>query len=232
MALHDITLNSNVIDLAFNEDCSMIALLHQKGVSVFEWKSVSASGSAPTLTGQFTFKESDLAAYFYQQISFSKAKDFLVVKSNGVTKFIDNLVFNDNTDRMEVNGHSKVASSSLLTLPVFLYENNLLNPLGEGKSVLDNSGVIPDVGYDKLPTAPSWVDIIANVNSKLAFGMSGNGHLYANSRLLVKNCTSLVVTDAHLIFTTTTHLIKFVHITNINNEIGGYQIFRPSRGTY
>lgn len=47
----------------------------------------------------------------------------------------------------------------------------------------------------------------------MAFGLSKSGALYANERVLVRNCTSFVVTPAHIIFTTTQHLLKFVHLT-------------------
>lgn len=48
--------------------------------------------------------------------------------------------------------------------------------------------------------------------------MSRTGSLYANKRLLAKNCTSFDITPAHIIFTTTQHLIKFVHITSVEGD--------------
>jgi len=47
-------------------------------------------------------------------------------------------------------------------------------------------------------------------------GLTRSGVLYANERMLVRNCTSFVVTPAHLIFTTTQHLLKFVHLTSLD----------------
>lgn len=41
--------------------------------------------------------------------------------------------------------------------------------------------------------------------------------LYANGRLLAKNCTSFKVTPAHLVFTTTQHLLKFVHLASVHD---------------
>jgi ABC-type enterochelin transport system ATPase subunit len=55
----------------------------------------------------------------------------------------------------------------------------------------------------------------------VAFGLTKSGVLYANSRILVRNCTSLAVTSAHLIFTTTQHLLKFVHLVGAD---GTYKI--------
>ena len=48
--------------------------------------------------------------------------------------------------------------------------------------------------------------------AKIMFSLSENGSLFAQERRLVKNCTSFLVTPAHLIFTTSQHLLKFVHL--------------------
>lgn len=47
------------------------------------------------------------------------------------------------------------------------------------------------------------------------FGLSENGILFANDRVLARNCTSFLVTTAHLIFTTGQHLLKFVHLVGV-----------------
>lgn len=52
----------------------------------------------------------------------------------------------------------------------------------------------------------------------MAFGLTRSGILYANERVLLRNCTSFVVTPAHLILTTTQHLLKFVHLTRLNGK--------------
>lgn len=44
------------------------------------------------------------------------------------------------------------------------------------------------------------------------FRLTENGHILANGRVLAKGCTSYLVTPSHLIFTTSQHLLKFVHI--------------------
>lgn len=46
--------------------------------------------------------------------------------------------------------------------------------------------------------------------------MTGTGSLYANKQLLAKNCTSFLLTTSHILFTTSQHLLKFVHLENID----------------
>ena len=55
--------------------------------------------------------------------------------------------------------------------------------------------------YDDRPPKPARV-----------FSLSRKGELFANDKLLSKGCTSFVSTNAHLVFTTSLHLLKFVHI--------------------
>ncbi|KAL8824450.1 MAG: hypothetical protein Q9170_008152, partial [Blastenia crenularia] len=44
------------------------------------------------------------------------------------------------------------------------------------------------------------------------FEMTENGSLLAKGKVLARGCTSYLVTPSHLIFTTSQHLLKFVHI--------------------
>ena len=46
------------------------------------------------------------------------------------------------------------------------------------------------------------------------FSLSESGTLFANERRLVRNCTSLLITPVLLIFTTSQHLLKFVHLVD------------------
>ncbi|KAH3917204.1 elongator complex subunit 1 [Parastagonospora nodorum] len=64
----------------------------------------------------------------------------------------------------------------------------------------------------KFPSLVPEVKVVTVEGQTLAFALTKSGVLYANGRALVRNCTSFAVTSAHLIFTTTQHLLKFVHL--------------------
>ena len=49
------------------------------------------------------------------------------------------------------------------------------------------------------------------------FSLNSYGRLYANDRELVTNCTSFLLTPVHLILTTTQHMLKFVHLTDVED---------------
>lgn len=47
----------------------------------------------------------------------------------------------------------------------------------------------------------------------IVFARTNTGVLYADEKPLLRNCTSFLVTNSHLLVTTTNHLLKFLHIT-------------------
>ncbi len=77
--------------------------------------------------------------------------------------------------------------------------------------LLDPSIASSSVGIEDNSTSNDQV-----VNT--SFRVSDNGSLYADQRLLSKNCTSFLVTPAHLIFTTSQHLLKFVHMASVEGK--------------
>lgn len=70
----------------------------------------------------------------------------------------------------------------------------------------------------KFPAFAPEFKVITIDGHEIAFGLTKSGVLFANERILVRNCTSFVVTPAHLIFTTTQHLLKFVHLTSLDGK--------------
>lgn len=52
----------------------------------------------------------------------------------------------------------------------------------------------------------------------VAFGLTGNGKLYANDTLLATAVTSLEITDSLLLFTTAQHNLQFVHLNSTHFE--------------
>lgn len=65
------------------------------------------------------------------------------------------------------------------------------------------------------PTVLPWVQS----DGTNIYGLALNGFLYVNDHCLAHNCTSFALTPAHLIFTTSQHLLKFVHLTRAELEV-------------
>ena len=218
MALHEITVSSPALDVAINNNAS-IAVLHQNGISVFEYNSSSASGPPPILKGQVTFEESKHPRNFRQAVAFAPNNEVLVLQRSPSGSTITRHGFSEDSTTTE--GDFGISSDSVILTISSFTENSLVKSFAQDVSgVL--FGLLPGSqapSYGKFTSSLPWVEIVPNAGSHIAFGMSASGQLYANSRLLVKNCTSFVVTPVHLIFTTTAHLIKFVHITDVDSML-------------
>ena len=219
MALHELKVRSNAIDVAFNADASLVAVLHQKGIAMFEWKSVQASSSPPVLNVQVTFDKDGSPEGTHHQVSFGQKDEILVLQRNASGSSIKRYGFNDDTGRMDEIPSKSASISSISTLSSFFYDEST-KPFVQGKTGDLHSLTFGEhtLSHCSFPHNLPWIELVQYGEDHIAFGMSGNGHLYANSRLLVKNCTSFLVTPAHLIFTTTTHLLKFVHVTDVNGN--------------
>lgn len=217
MALHELSIQANVIDVAISVDASSIAVLHQQGVSIFESKGFEVSSESPSLTGRVTFAKTESKDAVHQQISFAEKNDVLVLQPHGSSSSVKRYGFNEDTGRMDEVPSGLSTTSIFHTLSSFSQDGSD-HPFVQGSSGDLHSLAFGEhsLSHCSFPLYLPWVDIVPYRDDHIAFGMSNNGHLYANSRLLVKNCTSFLTTPAHLIFTTTTHLIKFVHITNAN----------------
>lgn len=224
MGHHETTILSNAIDVSINADASLLAVLHQEGISVFELDATKRVAPTPTLSGQFTF-ESSIKTTIYQQITFSGKSEVLALGRTEAGPVIQRYHLTDMPGEMKERALENSPTSSVSILSSFV-EDGVMHPYvqtssGDLHSLSFGDASLSSCNFSKLLP---WVDIIpfgdgsnAYGDGRIAFGLSSNGHLFANTRLLVRNCTSFLVTPAHLIFTTTTHLLKFVHITEVHD---------------
>lgn len=225
MGHHEVIIDSNAIDVAINADASLLTVLHQEGVSIFELDATKRVAPTPTLSGQFTF-ESASTHTIYQQITFSGKSEVLALGRTESDQVIQGYHLTEVPGELIEKAPDTNPSSSVSILSSFV-EDGIMHPY-----VQDNSGGLHSLAFGDSPLSSCnfskllpWVDTIpfgdgpnAYGDGRIAFGLSSHGHLFANTRLLVRNCTSFLVTPAHLIFTTTTHLLKFVHVTEVHGK--------------
>ncbi|KAK9365136.1 IKI3 family-domain-containing protein [Lipomyces kononenkoae] len=73
-----------------------------------------------------------------------------------------------------------------------------------------------EIVAEKIGRLPERCSTIAEAiiqDRVIVFGLATNGRLYANQQRISVSCTSFVVTEQHLAFTTAQNLLKFVHLT-------------------
>lgn len=225
MALHEIEMFANAIDVSFNVDSSRFAVLHQLGISVYEWDITKGFSSPPALSARVTFEKKSTLGIF-QQLCFSGKDELLALERTELGSAVRRYGLVEETGRMEEKSFDALPTDPIVNLSAFA-EDGVMHPFAQGSSGDLHSLALGDASLSSasFPSAMPWVELISHKTDLtsygegyIAFGLTINGSLYANSRLLVKNCTSFLVTPAHLIFTTTTHLLKFVHITEVHGQ--------------
>ena len=183
-------------------------------ISVFEWTRSSPSRPPPQLVAQRTLEKDTLRRdVFPQRICFSGAEEVCVLLRDASGSVIRHYACSSEKGGVESRGEWRPMPT--FTLSSFT-EKGCERPVIQGASggLHSHAYANHSLAACGFPSHLPWFEVVPHEDGHIAFGMSKNGHLYADSRLLVKNCTSFVVCPAHLIFTTTTHLLKFVHITN------------------
>ncbi|KAK8039223.1 iki3 [Apiospora rasikravindrae] len=225
MAMYELQLESSVVDVAFSPDNAYMAAFHQGGVDLYKWQVKGQRSLTPLLVN--TLPLSDITStgiLIPRQVS---------VCDNGNLQL---LIQNQYSERHSVQ--LDATSSQLLRSDIakagqlygFASQSQSLDAQciaqatsGRITNISAESGTVGEQSL-RLPVQQPWCVVTGSVqeNALCIYGLTRNGHLYANgsvgrSRLLVKNCTSFLVTPDHLIFTTTNHLLKFVHLTEIDD---------------
>ena len=220
---------------------AIIGILHHRGYSQFEWPLSSMAQSPPVcrLVHDFWSTITDVTTNrdrLYLQTSFSGTSNLLFSKSTDHSTLTVIGEDGKHTDQrllraMDADGVIKDSGLSSSIIHIVLDHDhktdtdeserslgfNVIDPVGI-KYILSSfstqrvDAVICNIGIDhpvnSLANGLETPDIKGAI-----FSLAENGSLFANERCLTRNCTSFLVTTAHLIFTTSQHLLKFVHLT-------------------
>ncbi|KAL1302746.1 hypothetical protein AAFC00_003098 [Neodothiora populina] len=226
MAFSEVDLPGNTVDVAINHSATRVAVLHGQKVSLFQFNFAVKPASHPELIHTYTIPTASA-----RQIAFA-GEDSIVVLCSEINSTVDTM-------------HHVDIAAGAVSLP---YDTpakvSAVFPRADHECLCfeDDQGVCFEVeSFDesasrlqtkrlvKLPVHCPSLEVWKDSEQTLVFGLSANGTLYAygktneesnaSERLQVRNCTSFLVTPAHLIFTTTQHLLKFVHIHTGNLEV-------------
>ncbi|KAF2809632.1 IkappaB kinase complex, IKAP component [Mytilinidion resinicola] len=212
MSLHQINLPEIALDAAVSAANSRIAILTREGVYVFALDIHKKPVPEPTLVWRCASPPN----HYPRQIAFVSDTDIFLITDqwNGSASTLWKCEEQGVTSYGGVSGmrSSSNITSSLDRTGLFVQTSN-----GAISSIATKQSA-PEVedlclaSVAKFPSPVSLVQVVVHADENICFGLTTSGVLYANGRLLARNCTSFLVTSAHLIFTTTQHYIKFVHI--------------------
>lgn len=234
-------LESKLVDIAFSYSGTRIAVLSDTSVSVYALDLKKRPITKPSLIYQYNI-EDFRPGHSPRQVTFAKDEKLYILTDlwDEEESFIWIASENDNgaggsiTEVIPILHTEKVSSiaSDVGGEHTFVhFQDGSVEILSERPEVdmsLDYTSIakLPTFAPEvKVATLDGQVGVqprfkmTANETQRVAFGLTKSGVLYANELMLVRNCTSFVVTSAHLIFTTTQHLLKFVHLTRLNGEL-------------
>ncbi|KAF2399320.1 IkappaB kinase complex, IKAP component [Trichodelitschia bisporula] len=206
MALHELHLEHNIVDVAMDPLSSCLAVLDFAGFSVYEYKISSKKAPAPKLLERRYFEEPHMVPY---QLVIG-GQDELYILAHDWKNNRDAIFLIDK----EIYGYTEPRISTMF-LAIGHKELCVENVAGHVKLIPSVSGVDIPQDVTSPPVFCPQVEQIKRGEEHITIGLSSSGQLYANDRLLTSSCTSFLVTPAHLIFTTTQHLLKFAHLTAV-----------------
>lgn len=215
MSLFEITSQTAVIDVAFSPSNTFMAVLHHHGVDLFKWEISGHRSTLPSLAGSLNFGDEETWKDVTPlQIAVSENLSIHCL-CFGTGPTINSYTLDQSVKDFAPN--PTMYAGSMLGFTKLTQATSTDVVLQDGLGRLHNVGSQQDETYStRLPAYLPWSEVVDLAGNVIAFGLSRNGHLYANSRLLLKNCTSFLITHAHLIVTTTNHLVKFIHLTDVD----------------
>ena len=244
MALHELTLESNIIDVAILTDKSRskntrVAVLDNKSLTIYDWNVEAKPNHPPEFHASVTLASfatsyPDRSIVFLPRQLLLLAQERISILMSGIREchiYILNLqskILDLSRSVAVPFAQGILSNSSTVDGSLYLHglDGQLIQYAGPG---FDSDGSIEYATQvkAKLSTKLRQVvimdvqDPVRHTGSQgindhtadiIAFGLALDGSLFAGSHCLTRDCTSFVVTPAHLIFTTTQHLLKFVHI--------------------
>ncbi|KAK6376159.1 putative elongator complex protein 1 [Exophiala oligosperma] len=231
MSFCDVAFDYNIVDCAVSQDGRKIAVLTTHTLELCQWSSRTASTGDFRVTTSVQRHSLPLPnSVRYTQVAekgdqvcilapaqshepatclklawskTSTSKDFEVIS---IPQGTDNLLVDVHYDSIACTS-SKLDRTFLLPYQSETDSNQLLG--SQPNSCLFALRDVADAEVNGFANGHTAQYRKASLTSK--------GNLYIDDISLVRECTSYVLTDAHLIFTTSQHLLKFVHLTAPSN---------------
>lgn len=223
MAHCEITVDEPIVDAAFSASGTKIAVLTQAGVALFDWDLSTKPVPEPTLIETLPFNRvkgarSRQVVFYEDQVVVLRQ---LQAEGSAVAQYLPGQkIFFTNYQTME-GDYIDTLSSDVGNHRVWISNKTttgtkIFHFLPNDESSIQNSTTVEE--FDSQSGDAPWIKAITSeANEHILFSLSRTGILSASKRQIARNCSSFAVTPSHLVYTTTSHLLKFVHISNVDD---------------
>lgn len=242
MSFAEITTSGNIIDCSISLTGNRIVVLMATGIEVYEWDFRPRPAAAPRSIAQWSFQPEagTWSNTRFRQILFQNENHISLLSHcpKGVSQ-INNYALEDYSNVLMDEGVRLDTSDSGQRGQICNIYTDAdhravwwqtsteiecldLSLLSSSSAVHSYTEVVVVEGHEDTSNQVDFALKKDGQNPKHAhiFSLSRKGELFANDKLLTKGCTSFVSTNAHLIFTTSLHLLKFIHIDISDGEYG------------
>ncbi|KAG0156878.1 hypothetical protein PDIDSM_4060 [Penicillium digitatum] len=222
MAHNELALDSNAIDVAFSKSGARIAVLMSNKLSIYLWSLKSRPVPIPILESSCPL--SDTVASRPRQIAFLNENEVFVLKDTGPnSSHIERTILDTRTTESVYQAADEEQLASIFagighqTL-WFSHARQPARPVSYSSIEESSSGNLDIAPWGESPNVDShWARVVSiSENERILITLTRTGALHANKRVLARNCTSFLVTPSHLLFTTSAHLLKFVHLNHVD----------------
>ncbi|EXJ85914.1 hypothetical protein A1O1_06283 [Capronia coronata CBS 617.96] len=230
MSFCEISFTSNIVDSAVSQDGHKVTVLTTDTIELCQW----VTRSTPKGEARFTTQVQNYSIALpragdssqslrYTQVTQKADEVFLLAPAQAnVGATCHKLEWGNDPSTATFEDVSTPQGSQNLLIDTFFETLFCTDPSQNATlSVSDPhsldqvrlSGSQPNSSLFTVPGGASNEIINGHSIQYHKVSLSPKGSLYVNDTLLARECTSYVVTSAHLIFTTSQHLLKFVHLT-------------------
>lgn len=210
MSLFDIAADSCVTGVAFGFRNTSLAILHRQGVDLYDWPQRDGRPIQPRLKAQLSFSKAGIP---------ERNTPLWICCNHASGRFYGAIHQDDEGYRFFSidEGGAQIQTFSRnqnLFSSYSLQTEDSVEGYGQ-----DFTGAVYKLSDDcaeplpvRFPCQLPWFEVGKLHGELLVVGLSRKGSIFANGKLLAKNCTSFTLTPSHLVFTTSKHLLKFVHL--------------------
>lgn len=242
MALHELSLSENALDVTVNvvresRPIALIGVLHCESISLFEWDLTAKTPTPPSLRWLKKLPLGGHMGYMQQQVAFNGEEELFVLANAIDDSFVrileiksgfihEEISFANERFRGLIAQQKKIDSETCMLLKAAsVVSPSRSESHSSSLRVVQTLGSFitssPRVEAVRLQAQESSQERDRQSDGPVMFGLADTGLLFANERILARNCTSFLVTPAHLVFTTSQHLLKFVHIAKVEGKATG-----------
>lgn len=202
MAFDEVELKANAVDVAINENGTRIAVLHDDSVSLW----TCDFGSRPAKRAKF---DTDISL----ALDHNAATRHLIFEEQEI---IVSISHDNEQDTRLRRLYGRLPEDQSEVSSLFSCTNDRGVYLQTTKGTIHDFTMpasSPPIG--KFATRCVAVELWKCEDYHILFGLTASGTIYVQSptqNLKIPSCTSFLVTSTHLIYTTSSHLLKFIHL--------------------